>query len=332
MNKLPASKLFKLKEWLTLPDTAKHLTNIFGEDVTVADILRLALDNYLTLSVHFVNRATGKACQMVHRDENTLKAQRDLYLTYTSLFDKLNFHEMNPGISIGKGNFLIVEKECTQLIGTWDLPLIGGDRISIETKYQELIGGAENEMMSLDGAFVGNSDSGIYQLQESFDNDEYGHQTSIMAQTSKLRRLEFSYSNNIRKEKLLILRKDKLETLKKEADEWKRYGRYYPSCELPMDSDVVVRTAALREFEERITESTIDPTHNKADRPLTTRQRKTCLTIIAALCLSAKIDPEARGASQRIKELTESLGVPVDDETIRTLLSEIPDALEARMK
>ncbi len=71
---------------------------------------------------------------------------------------------------------------------------------------------------------------------------------------------------------------------------------------------------------------------NKADRPLTTRQRKTFLIIIAALCSSAKIDPEARGASQRIKELTESLGVPVDDETIRTLLSEIPDALEARMK
>lgn len=72
--------------------------------------------------------------------------------------------------------------------------------------------------------------------------------------------------------------------------------------------------------------------HNKADRPLTTRQRKTCLTIIAALCSSANIDPQARGASQRIKELTESLGVPVDDETIRTLLSEIPDALEVRLK
>lgn len=79
----------------------------------------------------------------------------------------------------------------------------------------------------------------------------------------------------------------------------------------------------------------INPSHlmdSKADRPLATRQRKTCLTIIAALCLSAKIDPQARGASQRIKELTESLGVPVDDETIRTLLSEIPDALEVRMK
>ena len=70
----------------------------------------------------------------------------------------------------------------------------------------------------------------------------------------------------------------------------------------------------------------------KSDKPLTTRQRKTFLIIIAALCSSAKIDPQARGASQRIKELTESLGVPVDDETIRTLLSEIPDALETRMK
>ncbi len=51
------TKLFKLKEWLTVADAAGHLTIAFGEPVTNADVLRLALDGRLRISVHFVNRA-----------------------------------------------------------------------------------------------------------------------------------------------------------------------------------------------------------------------------------------------------------------------------------
>lgn len=31
-----------LKEWLTVADAARHLSIVFGEDVTEADVLRLA--------------------------------------------------------------------------------------------------------------------------------------------------------------------------------------------------------------------------------------------------------------------------------------------------
>jgi hypothetical protein len=52
-------KLLKLKEWLTVPDAARHLSILFGEAVSEADVLRLALDGHLTLSVYFVNHARG---------------------------------------------------------------------------------------------------------------------------------------------------------------------------------------------------------------------------------------------------------------------------------
>ncbi len=45
------SKLFNLKEWLTVADAARHLTIVCGEDVTEADVLRLALDERLRLSI-----------------------------------------------------------------------------------------------------------------------------------------------------------------------------------------------------------------------------------------------------------------------------------------
>jgi hypothetical protein len=71
---------------------------------------------------------------------------------------------------------------------------------------------------------------------------------------------------------------------------------------------------------------------SKVDRPVTTRQRRTLLTIIASLCRSAGIDPQARGAAQRIKGLVEILGVSMDDDTVAKVLKEIPDAIESRMK
>lgn len=62
------------------------------------------------------------------------------------------------------------------------------------------------------------------------------------------------------------------------------------------------------------------------------RARRTLLTLIAALCDNNGINIERRGTAQRIKEMTEQLGAPVDDETIRKVLADIPDALETRMK
>jgi hypothetical protein len=65
---------------------------------------------------------------------------------------------------------------------------------------------------------------------------------------------------------------------------------------------------------------------------LTARNRKTFLTIIAALCGKAGLQLGGRGAAQRIKEATEEIGAPVSDDTIHSILKEIPDAIEDRMK
>ncbi|MHB9100341.1 MAG: hypothetical protein ACYC2E_02320 [Sulfuricella sp.] len=46
-------KLDKLKKWLTIVDAARYLSIAFDEDVSEADVLRLALDGHLKLSVNF---------------------------------------------------------------------------------------------------------------------------------------------------------------------------------------------------------------------------------------------------------------------------------------
>lgn len=69
-----------------------------------------------------------------------------------------------------------------------------------------------------------------------------------------------------------------------------------------------------QQLKERLNASLSNQT-TKLDRPLSTRPRRTLLTIIGALCSHIGIDPQARGAAQRIKELTEKLGASIDDET-----------------
>lgn len=56
-DKLPSinSRLFKLKEWLLVPETAQYLSTLFNEEVKNTDVLQLALDKHVTLSVNFVN-------------------------------------------------------------------------------------------------------------------------------------------------------------------------------------------------------------------------------------------------------------------------------------
>lgn len=90
---------------------------------------------------------------------------------------------------------------------------------------------------------------------------------------------------------------------------------------------VVVRTEALRELEASIGATSASP-----GKPLTTTERKTLLTIIAALCDYSAIKHQDRGAAAKIATMTDEIGASVTDDTIRGVLAKIPDALAIRMK
>jgi len=62
------------------------------------------------------------------------------------------------------------------------------------------------------------------------------------------------------------------------------------------------------------------------------RERTSLLTIIAALCNYSDIDPKDRGSVSKIAEMTEEIGAPVSEDTVRKWLKAIPDARERRMK
>jgi len=149
--------LLKLREWLTVPEAASHLSVVFGEDVTEADVLRLVLDGHLTLSVNFVNYAQAKCGRAIPLSEADPKV--------LLIGDEY-------GLLVNDDKVLPCGGEVTSIEGIWDLTMIGAERIEIEKKYQLLTGGPRVERQSGEGALVNYPDGRWARLVEHLSNIE----------------------------------------------------------------------------------------------------------------------------------------------------------------
>jgi hypothetical protein len=450
------SKLLKLKKWLTVPEAARHLAIVFGEEVSESDVLRLALDGHLKLSVNFVNHAKAK-CGKVVAIENA--KYRELSPEFVAHLPIAVEHKGKPlmmlqGLNLNDKEVLELEKEVVTLDGVYDLPMIGNERLDIEHECQQLTNGPAVTLQGLDGAFVEGRDGRLCQLQESYDENEY--QSGSEAHLKKLEeRIARDNIESTKAKELLDQYKEKrkkfLEERKARRDAGKNSENYFPAGGLPHDSVLVVRTAALSEFqgvqigaedparppgpglvprqsvvdeevieywkrksrigvaeiaalvcginpfaykeairafppdnpnkglvssetkneiadvitllEDRIgdpfggsftlmqwkseligfgvpvpdwlknipNEKTIE-INAPNEKPLTTNERNSLLTIIAAICNYSDIKYRERGAAVQIAGLTQDIGAAVTDDTIRKALAQIPNALESRKK
>jgi len=166
MKKLPnlKQKLLNLKQWLTVADAARHLGILFGEDVSEADVLRLALDGHLTLSVYFVNHTSARCGPLVSRAD----AKRHT----VPAFDDHEAIEIIEGVEVGDQVI-----ECLPLIfqlqDVWDLTMRGAERIDVEHRYQFLTGGPPVDLYSPAGPIVCRKDGTHCQLQLHFSQNEF---------------------------------------------------------------------------------------------------------------------------------------------------------------
>jgi hypothetical protein len=163
-------KLLKLKEWLTVPDAARHLSILFGEDVSEADVLRLALDRRLTLSVHFVNHAEAQCGRVLPLSDAERKVIR--------ISENEYFHTIE-GIYLGDDRVLSYNREVSTLDGIWDLSMLGAEAIDIEYKYQFLTGGPRVDLYFLDGPFVNRPDGTWARIVDHFSDNEFFNRNNL---------------------------------------------------------------------------------------------------------------------------------------------------------
>lgn len=247
----PPSKLLKLKKWLTLSEASRYLSGVCGEDVTEADILQFALDGYLILSVNFVNHAKARLGEIVGSDEVEWEDfPPELVDLIPNLPAEYKGTPLKSTVSrqIDEDKYLNLEDEIITIDGVWDLLLIGAERLDLEQMYQSLTGGPAITLQNLGGVLVQNA-SGLALLQESFENNEY-----MPGSKANLERLARSLnSNNFSQEKVIELQEQSRSDREKFVQSWKSSNdcdNYHPAGSLPNDAVIVVRTGALRDFEQ----------------------------------------------------------------------------------
>ena len=306
--------LYKLKEWLTVPDAAAHLSIAFGEEVTEADVLRLGLDRHLTLSVNFVNHGHGRLGKVVPVERATVvmlktlmpgeKPLKTVKGTYLSNGEVLEF--VHPE-----------ETKVDSIDGIWDLPMCGGERLDVEHWNQELTGGPDVTLINLGETFVNRPDGTWCQLHVQLEvrvRDQDGDErvwikTEALPNGSKLVMREKGFKGHLRERS------------------------WIPAGGLPDDAVLVVRTAALDDLKARVSKSSPSDGGEppSEDKRLGTTERTSLLIIIAGLAKRAQIDvAKPSQAAKAILAEIDRLGAKVGQRTIEEHLKKIPDALERR--
>jgi hypothetical protein len=283
------NKLLKLREWLLVPEAARYLSILFNEEVCEADVLRLALDKHVTLSVDFVNHTYAR-CGKVVSEEDTIweefpmspdheKIIKERSPEHVKLLDeaKNKIVRYMESLNIDDKRFINLDEKVTTIGGVWDLSMIGNERLDIEHEFQMLTGGPEVTLQGLDGTFVEREGGIMCQLQENFDQNEYTR--GSIAQLEKIK--ERIANNNIGEEqakKLLDQHKRNREEYLNKRKKKNHSDDYYPAGGLPRDSVLVVRTQALIDLQDRL----LQEDSNKNTR-IDSRSETTYLNIIGAM-------------------------------------------------
>lgn len=325
------NKLFKLKEWLTIPDAARHLTGVFDEPINEADVLRLGLDGHLTLSVDFVNKAAAKRGRVVPLEQaQTTIFPEDMSANIETFRRTSKLPRSRAGdddenlpadvieglqdgslirvitdINIDDEQFLHLEDEVVRIGGVWDLPLIGAERLDVEHAFQQMTGGPEVTLIQLNGTFVGSLTGEIAQLQ-----DRFSEPTPILIEGKFVPRTPATDPDPTRPERQRV-----------------RSIGYYPAGGLPADSVLVVRTSALTELQAKM----IDAAAASQAPKESTREKNTLLRIIALMAnhrYSKEIGAPYTVARHLIGKAAE-LGVKISDDVIAKHLNAALDLVKS---
>ncbi|WP_143071982.1 hypothetical protein [Nitrosospira briensis] len=312
MEDMKPSPIFSLNEWLPLEQAANHLSSVIGATVRTADILRFALDGHLKLSVRFPNFATVKRGEIIQFPHSQIEAS----ITAGVLPSELKWQMLPPtaarfladvpeeaegqpffkirNLKLDDERYVKFVGKVKTIIGLWDLPMIGGEMIDVEERYQQLTGGPNLNLAAIEGAVVEGPDGGLCQLQEQFSVKEY---SSVWDQEHRELKQQIAAADIPEEEAEKLLdshkkeRKQILQTMKALSEE----DSFYPARRLPKDSTLVVRREVLIEFEKFVKQRQLNPCNpvdNNAQHRVPTNSCQPAIARKIIQYFKVKCDPD----------------------------------------
>jgi len=261
------SNLFKLKESVTLQEAARHLSSIFNEDVTEADILTFVLKGHLKLSVNFIG-THAKPCLVRNADLIDIPVKTDEHCNLINIYKP--------------------ENRICFLKGIYDLPMIGAEKSIVEHEWQQLKGNkVVGEYINLIETAVESQEGQIYLLQTLYFPEIPLPPSQPEVPIPPLQP-EVPIPPSQPELPFTSLPIDLITP------------QYGPSNGLPSDSVLVIRTSALLEFEERLASE-----ESGEEKLPNEKEEKTNLHIIGALVqviLEGKLFPNEEKLRNQISK------------------------------
>lgn len=128
------NKLFRLKNWLTLEETAQRLSLTMEEEITIADCLQLALDGHLTASALLSEGRYGVFARQI---KTTQRKQFEKFIVKTddagatvSLLDGEKFMT-NEQLDFEYEDIERVSSVFRVRHGIYDLPMVGAEALDV---------------------------------------------------------------------------------------------------------------------------------------------------------------------------------------------------------
>ena len=146
------------EEHMSIEEAAKHLSTALGEPFDEAEVLNLALNGRLRLSIFFQSHTLAE-CSVVS-DTPSPFARKSVKL---------------------KHGYRLFEEHPRHISGLWDLPLLGagsdqaieGGRAYVEQRYRELSGEPVPPRSGACGAYVDRPDGTQCELVEKYDPNKF---------------------------------------------------------------------------------------------------------------------------------------------------------------
>lgn len=287
----------KFKSWLTIDDAAKYLNALLSEPVEPKDILQLALDNHITLSLNFT--------EIVSVMEVSIKPFSEVHPEFPSdNYDKVNFKDDSYQIS--------TYHPLHKINGLWDLKLFGAGEAYIKSRLLISLNKDEQLKNSKSSIYIQRDDKSyrLYEKLESYDEEnELLLLDSFLDNVVKVENINpddgyYKPMPNIPSHAILVVSLNSLKEFERKLE------------------NENLHTAKSKGL--------------KYDDKPNSKVHSGALLIIAALAHKLGMDMDSDVENQininKINGLITDFGFTMKNDTIKARLSEIPEALQNRSK
>lgn len=286
------SKLFKLKQFLTIDEAREYLSKMLEENVAMSDVYKLALDGHLTLSVNFLGFIVMSPGRIFEDSDDNDSPEMIISkgIAVGQDLDKPYYIAKATGFPMSLNEWLFFSRELMYANDIWDLSMLGQEFQHIERLYYKELNGTV-----LYGAFNGHIQAVVLKRRDSF---------------CKLKNIQVPPD----------IPDHEISNFVDNASN----DKFYDCIDLnSYPHQLVIKTEELSRFVQSLSDTPL--VISQDEKPLSSKERNTFLKLIGALLRELEIEPSETGITPAIQLMTEKSGIPISQNTILKILRQVSD-------